>query len=91
MTNTALDLFEIHRVDYLNKARDAARKILANKQTITTDDVREACPVPEGVNPKVMGAVFNHPDFKSTGTWVKSRRTIAHNRPIQVFRLSDGR
>jgi hypothetical protein len=84
--NQALDLFEATRGDYLESARAAARKLLVSKYWITIDDVRKVCPPPEGVDPRVMGAVFNKADYESLG-WINSTRPECHRRPVQRFRL----
>ncbi len=53
-----LPLFEVSRADWLSDARQAARKIAARRGEVTIDDVRELCPPPAGVDPRVMGAVL---------------------------------
>lgn len=83
-----LDLLEETRPDYLALARNAARKLLETQDTITINDVREVCPPPADIDPRVMGAVFRCADFEATGEFVLSSRTTCHRRPIQRFRLS---
>lgn len=85
--DAALDLFEVHRVDYLNLTRRVSMELASEGKIITINDVRDVCPVPEGVNPKVLGAVF-----RSNKTWervgyVASAR--AHSRPISQWRLKN--
>jgi hypothetical protein len=84
-----LDLLETHRPDYLALARDAARKLLADRPAITINDVRDICPPPRDIDPRVMGAVFRHADFEPTGEFVLSSRTTCHRRPIQKFKLTN--
>ncbi len=84
-----LELLEYHRGDYLEYARDAARWLLEERETITIDDVREICPPPPDINPCVMGAVFRTKDFEGTGEYVGSRRKTSHNRLVQRFRLAN--
>ena len=84
-----LSLLETHRPDYLSEARDAARKLLSERQSITINDVREVCPPPADIDPRVMGAVFRHRDFEATGEFVLSSRTTCHRRPIQRFALTN--
>ena len=84
-----LSLLETHRPDYLSDARDAARRLLAERDSITIDHVREVCPPPKGIDPRVMGAVFKHADFEATGEFVLSSRATCHRRPIQKFRLTN--
>ena len=84
-----LDLLETHRPDYLSAARDAARKLLETRASITINDVRDICPPPRGIDPRVMGAVFRHKDFEATGEFVLSNRATCHARPIQRFALTN--
>jgi hypothetical protein len=83
-----LDLLETHRPDYLSEARDAARKLLETRESITVNDVRAICPPPADVDPRVMGALFRCKDFEATGEFVTSARSTCHHRPIQKFTLS---
>jgi hypothetical protein len=84
-----LDLLETHRPDYLTLARDAARKLLSERPTIDINDVRDICPPPSDIDPRVMGAVFRHRDFEATGEFVLSSRNTCHRRPIQRFALTN--
>ena len=84
-----LDLLETHRPDYLTAARDAARKLLETRASITINDVRDICPPPSDIDPRVMGAVFRHRDFEATGEFVLSSRNTCHRRPIQRFALTN--
>lgn len=83
---THFELLERTRGDYLQKARESARELLKHRNYVTIDDVREVCPPPQDVDPRVMGAVFKQVDFESVG-WVHSTRRECHKRPIQRFRL----
>ena len=84
-----LALLEQHRTDYLAVAREAARWLLQERESITVNDVRAICPPPKEYDPRVMGALFRTKDFEPTGEFVRSNRNTCHNRPIQRFRLSD--
>lgn len=83
-----LETFEMTRPQYLAKARATARLLLQSRDEITINDVREHCPPPANWDGRVLGAVFNHKDFESTGRIVKSNRDTCHKRPIQLFRLA---
>ena len=86
----AFDLFEEHRKEWLKAARKVAIE-LAQKDPqglCTIDAVRAHCPVPEGVDPKVCGAVFKG----EKGRWefftlARSSRKEAHGRPVTVWQL----
>lgn len=81
-----LPLFEQSQPDWLQSARAAARRLGASGKAITIDDVREVCPPPSDVDPRVMGAVFKHSEWTCTGHR-RSRRRECHNRPVGVFVL----
>lgn len=82
----AFDLFEQKRAELLTYARWVAVKLAFERGTITIDDVREIVKLPDDINPKVFGAVFKTPEFELVG-YTKSTRTIAHQRPIGMYRL----
>lgn len=84
-----LQLFEEYRADWLARAREAARCLGATGRTVTVDDVRAVCPPPDGIDPRVMGAVFRNKDWECLG-YERSTRATCHNRPVGVFRLRGG-
>lgn len=81
----ALDALEQARWEYLIKARSVAHKLAKKKKEITINDVREVCPPPPDVDPKVMGAVFKTKDWEPTGFHISKR---AHSRMIRTWRLA---
>lgn len=81
-----LPLFEEHRADFLARARAVARAIARQRGEVTINDVREVCPPPETVDPRIMGAVLRAPEFEACG-YRKSDRRECHGRPVAVFRL----
>jgi hypothetical protein len=83
-----LDLLEEHRAPYLDRAREAALKLLERRDQIHINHVREVCPPPAHIDPRVMGAVLKGWQFESTGVFLLSSRDTCHRRPIQWFRLS---
>jgi hypothetical protein len=84
-----LAVHERTKPDYLAAARDAARKLLETRESVTVNDIRAICPPPPGVDPRVMGAIFRHRDFEATGEFVLSSRSECNHRPIQRFRLTN--
>jgi len=81
----ALDLFEKTRKEFLENCRWIATRI-ANEHNgyVNIDQVREQVTTPEGVNPKVYGAVFNTDEFEKSGYTITTRKT-SHGRPISVW------
>jgi hypothetical protein len=49
--------------------------------------VRAACPPPSAVDPRVMGAIFNTPEWQKVG-YCNSKRRACHKRPISIFQLA---
>lgn len=81
----ALDLFEQTRADFLANCRWLAKRIAQqNNGYVNIDQVREQVATPEGVNPKVYGAVFNKDDWEHSGYKITTRKT-SHGRPISVW------
>lgn len=88
MKETHFDLLERTRGEYLETARACARKLLKKQTYVTVNDIRKACPPPEDVDPRVMGAIFAPSEFESLGA-VRSDRTECHGRDIKRFRLKE--
>lgn len=72
--------------DWLARARAHARRIAQKNGYVTIDEVREFCPPPDGVDPRVMGAVMQAREFEMVKL-VESRRKACHGRHIGLFRL----
>lgn len=79
-------LFERHRGEWLAEARTAAMKLGETHPVVTINMVREICPPPSNVDPRVMGAVFPRKVWERLGYTVSTRK-ISHGRPIAQFRL----
>ena len=78
-----LPLFEENRSQFLERARAAATDLWWSRQEpLTIDDIREVCPPPESMDPRVMGAVFA--GWQKVG-YTNSRRRECHGRPIAQF------
>ncbi len=79
----AMEAFERARAEFL----DAARAVLSQKPIgarMTVDDVRAVVPIPDGIDGRVMGAVFNQEGWQADG-YANSKRRECHGRPIRVF------
>ena len=88
----ALLALEIARKEYLVRARVVAERLSKRlscrfgvRALVTVDNVRAYCPPPQDIDPRVMGAIFNTPDWEATG-YIKSTRKTCHGRPIAQFR-----
>lgn len=84
--DVALNDLTTKRALWLTMARGAARSVAKARGWACSDDVHRICPVPEGMNPKIMGAVFRGPEWEPDGV-VQTTRPVAHARPIRKWRL----
>ena len=77
---------EANGQEFIDNARSVALTLLRNKESITTDDVRDVLDE-KGIYPhhsNAYGAIFKTPDFRCVGR-AKSRRTSNHGRWISVW------
>lgn len=85
----ALELYETivaQRGAFLINCRKLARELAlkTGDGVITIDEVRKVCPLPNGIDGRIYGAVFTRDDWQAvslTSTTVKS----SHGRPIRKF------
>jgi hypothetical protein len=75
----------------LEEAREdwllAARSFLGSHPVgtrLTVNEVRDAVPLPDGIDGRVMGVVFKGQPWEMVG-YKKSHRATCHKRPISVF------
>ena len=71
---------------WVAKARSTAKALAAWRGSVSIDDVLEACPRPESVNPNATGAVFREKCWKRIG-YTPSKAPAAHARVIGVYEL----
>lgn len=83
----ALDALEATRREWLDAARAWARAYASTGRAITINDVRRDGPaLPDGIDPRVCGAVFRGSEWINTG-YVASARRLSHGRPVARFEL----
>lgn len=92
LRDEALVLLRRKNPDVVRVCTLEALRIVLGDGRVTADDVRNAVTIPDGVNPKVVGAVFR--DLSDAGIirrdgYVQSRRPKAHARTITVWVLGD--
>ncbi len=74
------------RAAYVTKLRETARHLVAmNPDGITTDDLHDVCPVPPGIERRIMGTAFPKEDGWVKAGWVQSRRKVNHGRPVMKW------
>lgn len=82
----AVAILELTTVEWLEIARNVAERVARARGRVTADDVRRECPIPEGRDPRLVGAVFKDRRFRKAGM-TQTARAEAHARPIAVFEL----
>lgn len=82
-----MPLFEASNAsEWLATARTVAVELGKTGNIVTVDMVREFCPPPSDVDPRIMGAVMPRKLWERVG-YAQSSRAINHNRPIALFKL----
>ena len=80
-----MDLFNKTRSEFLSSCRWVAIRIAQkNGGFVNIDEVREQVITPDGVNPKVYGAVFADGQFEKSGYVITTRKS-SHGRPISSW------
>lgn len=80
-----MDIFKEEKERWLTEARQTARELLRDKESVTIDDVIDLCPRPKYLHRNTNGAVFNR-DFESVG-FTKAVHPAAKGRWIQMWKL----
>ncbi len=52
-----LNLYGPEKREWLREARACAKYLAQRNGQVSADDVWERCPIPEGMDPRIMGAV----------------------------------
>lgn len=91
LRDEALDALRIRRAAVVRDLTRAALRLALERGTLTADDVRAVVPIPPGIRPCVAGAAIRDAAgiLTQTGEYVRSRRPVAHARPLPVWRLAD--
>lgn len=88
----ALAILEARREVYVNRGRRALLTALCYTGTASADDVRRAVPLPDGIDPKLFGAVpgeLVRAGIIAPDGYVRTTRPEAHARPVQRWALRD--
>lgn len=89
-TDTLVEPLERRYPELAKRLQETAVRLAREKGTITSDDVWDACPIPSGIEPKLMAAAFKPRDlWRKTGQYVPTRRPSANRRPIPCWELRE--
>jgi hypothetical protein len=83
----ALDAHEERHRDWVLKARDIAVKVALDFGSVSINDVRPRCPLPEGAHPSLYGAVFRTPVLRPAGYCVAIHAS-SHGRVVRSYKLA---
>lgn len=86
MNQLRIDVDRPTKNAFLVEARQRANELFEKngRQPITVDDIRPLIQIPEFIDGRIMGKVFNRKDWEPVG-YVKSERPENHGRPICKF------
>jgi len=62
--DTELDHFKQRNAKWLHDTREYAKEYIRKHGRVSINDIRDACPVPEGTDSRICGFVFRSKDFK---------------------------
>jgi len=85
---TARDLFNVSRLQWIEGARVVARRLLHTRYKITIEDVLEVYPRPKYLHRNTTGKVFQHEAFRTVG-YTPAMKPSSHGRIIKLWTLSD--
>lgn len=84
----AFDAMEMTRAEWLAAARAWLRQYARGGRIVTVNDlIAYGPPLPDGVDPRVRGAVFNEKGVWENLGYTRSFRRLSHGRPVAQFRL----
>ena len=88
----ALAVLEDRRERYLLAARRILLAVLLERGAASIDDVRDALPLPPGIDPRCVGPMhvpLVQAGIISEAAYVRSTRPVAHARRVITWRLLD--
>ena len=87
--NNALEAVARGKQDYINEAVSVGRRLLARREEITSADIKHRAPLPEDMEPRVLGVVMRRlaEEFDLyVSEYRKTEDRKSHCRPIAVWR-----
>ena len=74
--------------DYVHAAKDLAITLAKRNGEVMSEDVRKIMPIPDGINPSVMGAVMKHKNLVPVGI-KNSTHVQGHHRRILIYKYDE--
>jgi hypothetical protein len=88
LKDQALDALEDRHRDWVLNARDVAVKVALDFGSVSINDVRPRCPLPDGAHPSLYGAVFRTPALRAAG-YVVAFHPESHGRAVRSYKLNN--
>jgi hypothetical protein len=88
LKDQALDALEDRHRDWVLNARDVAVKVALDFGSVSINDVRPRCPLPDGAHPSLYGAIFRTPVLRPAGYVVAFHRE-SHGRVVRSYKLNN--
>lgn len=88
LKDAALDALEAANREWVLDARRQAIAVAADFGSVSINDIRPRCPLPDGAHPSLYGAVFRTPALRAAGYVVAFHRE-SHGRVVRSYRLNN--
>lgn len=76
------------RIDWISEARNVALNIAEDRGRVSIIDVLDECPLPDHVDPRVVGGVFRHSSFERIDD-LTIQTDDGRYKTVGVFRLQN--
>ncbi len=84
-----LPLQEREHPELARRLREVAQRLAREKGEITSDDIHAAHPIPQGIDPRIMGAAFTPKKLWLRTGQQQSKRRENHGRWISTWSLRE--
>jgi hypothetical protein len=84
----ALDAHEERHREWILSARRQAIAVATDFGSVSINDVRPRCPLPDGAHPSLYGAVFRTPALRAAG-YVVAFHPESHGRAVRSYKLNN--
>jgi len=76
------------KIDWITEARSVAITIAEERGTVSIVDVLDECPLPESIDPRVVGGVFKHQRFNRVNS-ITIKNDNGRYKTVGVFSLQN--
>jgi hypothetical protein len=83
----ALEALEAANREWVLNARRQAIEVATDFGSVSINDIRPRCPLPDGAHPSLYGAVFRTPVLRAAG-YVVAFHPESHGRAVRSYKLA---